>query len=67
MDLLEKKVFKIIDKDNIPIDTCIFNSRFVDEIKNPDTDKVFEKSHLVVQAYNNLIKDFVLTQSPIIQ
>jgi len=32
---------------------CIFNSRFVDEIKHFGTDKAFEKSRLVVQAYNN--------------
>jgi hypothetical protein len=32
---------------------CIFNSRFVDEIKYPGTDKAFEKSRLVVQAYND--------------
>lgn len=51
---------------DIPHGIRIFNSRFVDEIKNKDTDKAFEKSRLVVQAYNNKEKTAVLTQSPTI-
>jgi hypothetical protein len=38
----------------------IFNSRFVDEIKHPGIDKAFEKSRLVIQAYNDQGKDLVL-------
>jgi hypothetical protein len=45
----------------------LFNSRFVDEVKNPGTDTAFEKSQLVVQAYNDEEKELVLTQSPTIQ
>ena len=45
----------------------IFNSRFVDEIKNEGTAMAFEKSRLVVQAYNNHGKEEILTQSPTIQ
>ena len=45
----------------------IFNSRFVDEIKNEGTDKAFEKSRLVVQAFNDTDKDLALTQAPTIQ
>ena len=41
--------------------------QFVDEIKNPRIDTTFEKSRLVVQAYNNEEKDLVLNQSPTIQ
>ena len=48
-------------------ETRIFNSRFVDEIKNKDTEKAFQKSRLVVQAYNDQEKELVLTQSPTIQ
>ena len=62
--LLEKGVFEVV---NIPQGVRIFNSRFVDEIKNAGTDKAFEKSRLVVQAYYDQRKDFVLTQSPTIQ
>jgi hypothetical protein len=65
--LFERGVFKIIDEADIPKGTRIFNSRFVDEIKNPGTDQAFEKSRLVVQAYNDTEKDLVLTQSPTIQ
>ena len=51
--LLEKGVFEITKLANVPQGVRLFNSRFVDEIKNPGTDKAFEKSRLVVQAYNN--------------
>ena len=43
------------------------SQEFVDEIKHPGTDLAYEKSRLVVQAYNDLNKDLVLTQSPTIQ
>lgn len=65
--LLEKGVFEVIDAETIPKGVRIFNSRFVDEVKNQGTDQAFEKSRLVVQAYNDLEKDIVLTQSPTIQ
>lgn len=67
MGLLEKGVFEIVDIEDIPQGTRIFNSRFVDEIKNSGTHKAFEKSRLVVQAYADQGKDLVLTQSPTIQ
>ena len=51
--LLEKGVFETINIADIPKGVRIFNSWFVDEIKNPGTDKAFEKSRLVVQAYND--------------
>jgi hypothetical protein len=51
--LLEKGVFKITKLADVPQGVRLFNSRFVDEIKNPGTDKAFEKSRLVVQAYND--------------
>lgn len=65
--LLKKEVFKIISISEVPKDTRIFNSRFVDKIKNAGTATAFEKSRLVVQAYNNQGKEMVLTQSPTIQ
>jgi hypothetical protein len=46
---------------------CIFNSRFVDEVKNKGTTKEFIKSRLVVQAYNDDEKRLVLMQLLIIQ
>lgn len=44
----------------------IFNSRLVHEIKNKLTSP-FEKTRLVIQAYNDAGKEMVLTQSPTIQ
>jgi hypothetical protein len=52
---------------NVPSDVRIFKARFVDEVKNKDTNKAYEKSRLVVQAYNDDEKSLVLTQSPTIQ
>jgi hypothetical protein len=51
--LLKKGVFEPITIKDVPQGVCIFNSRFVDKIKHLGTDKAFEKSRLVVQAYNN--------------
>ena len=65
--LLEKGVFAVVTEKDVPQGVRIFNSRFVDEIKHPSTDKAFEKSRLVVQAYNDQGKGLVLTQSPTIQ
>jgi len=59
--LLKKGVFKIIKLHDMPKGVRLFNSRFVDEIKNKGTDKAFEKLQLVVQAYNDFKKELVLT------
>ena len=65
--LLDKGVFEVVSLCDVPKDIRIFNSRFVDEIKNIGTSQAFEKSRLVVQAYNDQGKELVLTQSPTIQ
>ena len=39
----------------------------MDKVKHAGTDKAYEKSRLVVQAYNDQEKDLILTQSPTIQ
>jgi hypothetical protein len=46
--LLEKGVFEIVKLADVPQGVRLFNSRFVDEIKNLGTDKAFKKSRLVV-------------------
>ena len=51
--LLEKGVFEPVNIKDVPQGVRIFNSRFVDEIKHLGTNKAFEKSRLVVQAYND--------------
>ena len=64
--LLAKGVFEIVKLSDIPAGIRLFNSRFVDEVKNKGTNKAFKKSRLVVQAYNDSEKVSVLTQSPTI-
>ena len=65
--LLEKGVFEVVLASDVPKGVRIFNSRFVDEMKNIGTAAAFEKSRLVVQAYNDEGKSMVLTQAPTIQ
>ena len=58
--LFKKGIFKFIDIVDILKGVRIFNSWFVDKIKNTKTDKAFKKSRLVIQAYNNYSKNLVL-------
>jgi hypothetical protein len=67
VDLLEKEIFLSVNKKNVSANTRIFNSRFVDEVKNSDTEKAFEKFRLVIQTFNDQNKILVLIQSSIIQ
>ena len=60
-------MFVTVPLSTVPNGIRIFNSRFVDEVKNAGTSTAFEKSRLVVQAYNDAEKELVLTQSPTIQ
>ena len=45
----------------------IFNSRLVHEVKGKATESPYEKSRLVIQAYDDKGKEAILTQSPTIQ
>ena len=63
--LLDRGVFEIVD--NTPVSIWIFGTQFVDQVKNKGIEKAFDKSHLVVQAYNNLDKKHILTQALTIQ
>ena len=65
--LLDKGAFELTNLSEIPKGIRIFGSRFVNEIKNPGTDQAYEKSRLVVQAYNDKGKELILTESPTIQ
>ena len=65
--LFEKGAFAFVDISEVPEGTRIFGSRFVDEIKHPGTDRAYEKSRLVIQAYNDPGKELILTQSPTVQ
>ena len=55
------------DLDKIPKDIRVFNSRFVDKVKYVGTARAFEKSRLVIQAYNDVGKEEILTKSLTVQ
>ena len=57
---------KNIISEEVLSSTQVFNSRFVNEIKNLYIEKVHEKNRQVIQAYNNN-KNIKLTQLPKIQ
>ncbi len=46
--LFEKGVFKIVTINDISSNAQIFNSCFVNKIKNPNTDKAYKKSRLII-------------------
>lgn len=59
--LLEKSIFKVVTTTDILNNAQILNFHFIDKVKIASTNKVFKKSWLVVQTYNNQEKDFILT------
>jgi hypothetical protein len=66
--LLARGVFKMINENDPSIGKeRIFGSRLVDEVKGKETPVPYEKSRLVIQAYNDKGKKDILTQSPTIQ
>jgi hypothetical protein len=65
--LLNNHGFEIVEPHDVPADARVSGTRFVDSMKNGGTDKAFEKSRLVVQAFNDSEKETILTQAPIIQ
>lgn len=58
--LIEKDVFQLVNSEEISSDARIFNSRFVEKVKHFDTETIYKKSRLMVQAYNDSGKDLVL-------
>jgi hypothetical protein len=66
--LIANRVFEFIkynlDKHS---GTRIFNSRLINEVKGKVTSTPYEKSRLVIQAYNDEGKESILTQSLTIQ
>lgn len=66
--LLKQGVFKVISAYDSRIKgQRIFGSRMVDGIKREGTAAPYEKSRLVIQAYNYAGKEHILTQSPTLQ
>jgi hypothetical protein len=66
-DLLKRQIFEIITISEVFKNVRIFNSRFVDEIKHSSISQAYEKSRLMIQAYNDHEKTLVLTQASTIQ
>jgi hypothetical protein len=61
-------VFEFVQYDpNKYLGIRIFNSRLVNEVKGKVTSTLYEKSRLVIQAYNDEGKELILTQLPTIQ
>jgi hypothetical protein len=48
LKLIAKGVFEITTKSEVLRESCIFNSKFVDKVKNKGIKKAFAKSRLVV-------------------
>ena len=65
--LFEKGCFEIVSTFDVFHEVRVFNSRFVDEIKNIDTVDAYEKSRLVMQTYNDQDKAEMLIQTFTIQ
>ena len=64
---MESGVFEVVHVREIPPGVRLFTSRFVDEIKQSGTPQAYEKSRLVVRAYQDRDKENILVQSPTIQ
>ena len=47
-ELLEKKMFKIINIEDLFAKTRVFNNRFMNQMKNEGTEKAFEKSRFIM-------------------
>ena len=66
-ELFEKNCYEIVSTFDVFHEIRIFNSRFVDEIKNINTIDAYEKFRLVMQTYNDQNKTEMLTQILTIQ
>ena len=56
-DLLNKRIFDVIILINVFTEIRLFNFCFVDEIKNSSISATFEKSRLMIQAFNDQKKN----------
>ena len=59
--LFDYSVFEVVNRTDLLPDSQIFRSRFINKIKFASTEKVYKKSRLVVQGYNNTGKREILT------
>jgi hypothetical protein len=64
--LIARGVFEFVRYDPDKHRGRVFNSRMVNEVKGKTTLTPYEKTRLVIQAYNDAGKGEILTQSPTI-
>ena len=64
--LIIKRIFEFVLYDKKIYKRRIFNSKLVNEVKGKATETPYEKSRLVIQAYDDEGKQVILTQSPTI-
>ena len=64
--LITRGVFEFVRYDPNVHKGRIFNSRLVNKVKGKSTETPYEKSRLIIQAYNDAEKGVILTQSPTI-
>lgn len=64
---MEKSVFWVISISYISKNIRIFNSYFIDEIKNIGIVVAYKKSRLIVKVYNDYEKEIIFTQTLIIK
>ena len=66
--LLDNGVIRPVSIDSIDTSNAtVFGSRFVDKVKNAGTEEAYEKSRLVIQAWNDRGRESILTQAPSVQ
>ncbi|KAI0994040.1 hypothetical protein K3495_g14144 [Podosphaera aphanis] len=65
--IVNRKVTSYVTRDQIPIGSHIYKAKFIDDIKNKESEEWFEKSRLCIAAWGDKDKWTVLTQSPTIQ
>ena len=46
--MLEKRIFEIINIEDLFIKTRVFENRFMNQMKNEEIEKAFEKSRFVI-------------------
>ena len=54
-------MFTIVPLLTVPNGIYIFNSQFIDKVKNTKISIAFKKLYLIIQGYNNAKKELILT------
>ena len=46
-------MFEIINIEDLSAETRVFDNRFINQMKNEETEKAFEKSRFIMQTFND--------------